>query len=330
MTVLITGGAGYIGSHMAIELVDNGEEVVIIDDLMTGLERLVPPRAHFINGDIGDLALLDRIFSEHRIESIFHFAGSIVVPDSVKDPLGYYYNNTVKSHGLLQAAIRHGVKNFIFSSTAAVYGIPDVTPIPEDAPLRPISPYGASKMMTERMLADVAAASSLRYCSLRYFNVAGADAAGRSGQATPRATHLIKVACETVIGKRPYLEVYGTDYPTPDGTCIRDYIHVTDLARAHWCGLQHLRNGGENLTVNCGYGRGYSVLEVIETVKRISGVNFETRISGRRAGDPAELVGASNLIREMLPWRPQFEDLELIVEHALNWERKLAVMQQAA
>lgn len=330
MAVLIVGGAGYIGSHMVIELVDNGEDVVIVDNLMTGLERLVPPRAQFYKGDFGDRALLDEIFAAHKIESILHFAGSIVVPDSVKDPLGYYHNNTVKSHGLLQAAIRHGVENFIFSSTAAVYGVPGVNPIPENAPLQPISPYGASKMMTERMLADVAAATSLRYCVLRYFNVAGADAAGRSGQATPRATHLIKVASECVIGKRPYLEVYGTDYPTPDGTCIRDYIHVTDLARAHWHGLQHLRSGGENLTVNCGYGRGYSVLEVIETVKRVSGVNFETRISGRRDGDPAELVGASDLIRQLLPWRPQFEDLELIVEHALNWERKLAVMQQAA
>jgi UDP-glucose 4-epimerase len=330
MAVLVTGGAGYIGSHMAIELVDNGEEVVVLDDLSTGARRLVPSGAVFVEGDIGDEALLARLLAEHRIESILHFAGSIVVPDSVADPLGYYLNNTVKSRSLLAAAVAHDVAHFIFSSTAAVYGVPDQMPISEAAPMQPISPYGASKLMTERMLADTAAAFPLRYCALRYFNVAGADAASRSGQASPKATHLIKVASEVITGKRAYLEVFGNDYPTPDGTCVRDYIHVTDLVRAHWQALQHLRSGGGNLVLNCGYGRGYSVLEVIETVKRISGFDFEVRMSGRRPGDPAELIAATALIRQTLPsWRPQFEDLELIVEHALNWEKKLDAHRRA-
>jgi UDP-glucose 4-epimerase len=329
MAVLVTGGAGYIGSHMAIELADNGEEVIVIDNLSSGLGRLVPREATFIQGDIGDEALLERIFSEHKIEAVMHFAGSIVVPDSVSDPLGYYLNNTVKSRGLIAACVRHGVETFIFSSTAAVYGIPEAVPISEDAPLRPISPYGASKMMTEQMLADTAFAHRFRYCSLRYFNVAGADAAGRSGQASPRATHLIKVACEVVTGQRSHLDIYGTDYPTPDGTCIRDYIHVTDLARAHWNALQYLRQGGDSLTLNCGYGRGYSVREVIDTVKRVSGVDFEVRTTDRRAGDPSELVAGTQRIFDRLPWQPQFEDLELIVEHALNWERKLLAHKAA-
>jgi UDP-glucose 4-epimerase len=329
MAVLVTGGAGYIGSHMAIELADNGEAVIALDDLSAGLGRLVPRDVTFVQGDIGDAALLDRVLSERNIDAILHFAGSIVVPDSVSDPLGYYLNNTVKSRELIAAAVRHGVENFIFSSTAAVYGIPEAVPIPEDAPLQPISPYGASKMMTERMLADTAIAHPLRFCSLRYFNVAGADAAGRSGQASPKATHLIKVACEAVTGQRPYLDIFGTDYPTADGTCVRDYIHVTDLVRAHWHALQYLRQGGESAIFNCGYGRGYSVLEVIDTVKRISGVDFELRIAGRRAGDPANLVAGTKRIYDLLPWQPQFEDLELIVEHALNWERKLLAHKAA-
>ena len=323
MAVLVTGGAGYIGSHMALELADNGETVVVVDNLSTGQRRLVPREAQFIEGDIGEDALLDRVFSDHDISAVLHFAGSIVVPESISDPLAYYLNNTVKSRNLIAAAVAHRVEHFIFSSTAAVYGIPDSVPIGEGAPLQPISPYGASKMMTERMLADTSVAHPLRYCALRYFNVAGADAAGRSGQATPKATHLIKVACEAVTGQRPYLEVFGTDYPTADGTCIRDYIHVTDLVRAHWHALQYLRGGGDSLVVNCGYGRGFSVLEVIDTVKRVSGVDFEVRLTGRRPGDPAELVAGTDRIRELFPWQPQFEDLELIVEHALNWERKL-------
>ncbi|WP_088348663.1 MULTISPECIES: UDP-glucose 4-epimerase GalE [Rhodomicrobium] len=330
MAVLVTGGAGYIGSHMALELSDNGETVIVLDNLSTGSPRLVPLGVSLIEGDIGDEALLGRILSEHPIDAIFHFAGSIVVPDSVADPLGYYLNNTVKSRGLIAAALAHGVKHFIFSSTAAVYGVPERTPVSEDAPMQPISPYGWSKLMTERMLADTAAALPLRYCALRYFNVAGADAAGRSGQATPRATHLIKAACEAVTGKRAFLDVYGTDYPTADGTCVRDYIHVTDLARAHWQALLHLRAGGDNLVLNCGYGRGYSVLKVIDTIKHVSGVDFDVRFSPRRAGDPAELVAGIHRIHEWLPaWRPQFEDLELIVEHALNWERKLEAHARA-
>jgi UDP-glucose 4-epimerase len=330
MAVLVTGGAGYIGSHMALELADNGETVIVLDDLSTGTRGLVPQAVEFVEGDVGDEALLDKVLGGRRIDAILHFAGSIVVPESVTDPLGYYLNNTVKSRSLLSAAVAHGVKSFIFSSTAAVYGVPRATPIAEDAPLQPISPYGASKMMTERMLADTAAAFPLRYCALRYFNVAGADAASRSGQASPKATHLIKVACEVVTGKRTHLDIYGNDYPTADGTCVRDYIHVTDLVRAHWHALQFLRAGGGNLVMNCGYGRGYSILEVIETVKRVSGVDFEVRMGPRRAGDPAELVAATALIREMLPaWRPQFDDIELIVEHALNWERKLAALNRA-
>lgn len=323
MAVLVTGGAGYIGSHMAIELTDNGEDVVVIDNLSTGLRHLVPREAHFVEGDIGDEALLAKVFAEFQIEAILHFAGSIVVPESITDPLGYYLNNTVKSRALIAAAVANRVQSFIFSSTAAVYGIPERVPIAETAPLQPISPYGSSKLMTERMLTDTAVAHPLRYCALRYFNVAGADAASRSGQASPKATHLIKVASEVVTGQRPYIEVFGTDYPTSDGSCVRDYIHVTDLVRAHWHALQHLRGGGQNLTVNCGYGRGYSVLQVIETIKRVSGVDFEVRLSERRPGDPAELVAETKLIKELFPWQPQFEDLELIVEHALNWERKL-------
>ncbi len=329
MAVLVTGGAGYIGSHMALELVDNGETVIIIDDLSTGLHRLVPREAHFVEGDAGDAGLLSRVILEFGVKEILHFAGSIVVPESIADPLGYYLNNTVKSRALIAAAVENGVQSFVFSSTAAVYGIPERVPIAETAPLAPISPYGASKMMTERMLSDTASAHPLRYCVLRYFNVAGADAASRSGQASPKSTHLLKVACEVVTGQRPYLEVFGTDYPTPDGTCIRDYIHVTDLVRAHWLALHHLRNGGESLVMNCGYGRGFSVLDVIETVKRVSGVDFEVRISAKRLGDPAELIAETRRISDCFPWRPQFEDLELIVEHALNWEKKLQAHKRA-
>jgi UDP-glucose 4-epimerase len=329
MAVLITGGAGYIGSHMALELADVGETVVVLDNLSSGARRLVPQGVEFIEGDIGDAELLTRILGGGEISAILHFAGSIVVPESVADPLSYYLNNTAKSRTLLAAAVAHDVKHFIFSSTAAVYGVPGSSPIAEDAPLQPISPYGASKLMTERMLADTAAAFPLRYCALRYFNVAGADAASRSGQASPKATHLIKVASEVVTGKRSHLDVYGNDYPTADGTCVRDYIHVTDLVRAHRHALQHLRGGGGNLVLNCGYGRGYSILDVIETIKRVSGVDFEVRMGPRRPGDPAELIAATQLIRDTLPWRPQFDDIELIVEHALNWERKLAAHNRA-
>jgi UDP-glucose 4-epimerase len=323
MAVLVTGGAGYIGSHMALDLLDAGEAVAVVDNLSTGKRSLVPEQAIFYEGDAGDEALLRRIFREQTIEAILHFAGSIVVPESVADPLGYYLNNTVKSRTLIAAAVAHRAPHFIFSSTAAVYGIPERMPIAESAALEPISPYGASKAMTERMLTDTARAHPLTFCALRYFNVAGADPAGRSGQAGPNATHLIKIASQAALGRRDHLSVFGADYPTPDGTCVRDYIHVTDLVRAHREALRYLRGGGASLTMNCGYGRGYSVLEVIGMMKRVSGVDFPVRYADRRAGDPAALVSDPGLIRERLNWRPEWNDLETIVEHALRWERGL-------
>jgi len=323
MSILVTGGAGYIGSHMVLALADAGERVVVLDNLSTGFAWAVDPRAILVEGDTGDDALLARLLEEHTVEAIIHFAGSIVVPDSVADPLGYYLNNTVKSRTLIAAAVSAGVPNFIFSSTAAVYGNPAVTPVPEDADLKPMSPYGSSKLMTEIMLADTARAHPLRYVALRYFNVAGADPAGRSGQSTPRATHLIKVACETALGKRSHMDVFGTDYPTPDGTCIRDYIHVTDLAAAHMVALNHLRGGGPSSVYNCGYSRGYSVLQVIEAVKRVSGVDFDVRLAARRPGDPASIVAASDRIRTELGWIPAHDDLDRIVTQALAWERHL-------
>jgi UDP-glucose 4-epimerase len=329
MAVLITGGAGYIGSHMALELVDAGMDVVVLDDLSTGVRQSVPSGAVLVTGDMGDQALVARLIEEHGIDAIAHFAAKIVVPESVSDPLAYYLNNTAKSRSLLETAVRAGVENVIFSSTAAVYGEPSVSPVPEDLPLAPINPYGRSKLMTEWMLADAARAHNLRYVALRYFNVAGADPKGRSGQSTPNATHLIKVAAQTALGQRPYLQVFGTDYPTPDGSCVRDYIQVTDLARAHVAALDHLRRGGESLTLNCGYGRGFSVLEVIEVVKRVSGVDFEVRRVPRRPGDPASLVAKVDRIHESLGWRPQYDDLQAIVEQALRWERSLASRQAA-
>ncbi len=323
MTVLVTGGAGYIGSHAVLELVDGGRDVVVLDDLSTGFRESVPSQARLVVGDAGDERLVANIIAEHQVDAIMHFAAKIVVPESVADPLAYYLANTVKSRTLLQAAVAGGVKNFIFSSTAAVYGEPTTSPVAEDVPFSPINPYGRSKMMTELMLRDVAEAHGLRYVALRYFNVAGADPKGRSGQSTPRATHLIKVACQAALGDRPHLDVFGTDYPTPDGSCVRDYIQVTDLARAHVMALEHLRSGGGNLTLNCGYGRGYSVLEVIDVVKRVSGVDFDVRLSGRRAGDPATLVAHADKIRAELGWRPQYEDIEAIVTQAVRWERRL-------
>jgi UDP-glucose 4-epimerase len=324
MTVLVTGGAGYIGSHMVLALTDAGEQVVVIDDLSTGFAWAIPPQAELVVGDIGDDALVARTLARTGADAIIHFAGSIVVPDSVRDPLGYYLNNTVKSRALIAAAVAARCRHVIFSSTAAVYGNPSTNPVAEDAPLLPVSPYGASKMMTEMMLRDTAVAHDLAYVALRYFNVASADPQGRSGQSTPKATHLIKVACEAALGKRPHMEVFGTDYPTPDGTCIRDYIHVTDLARAHGCALEHLRRGGKSDVFNCGYSKGYSVLEVIDAVKRVSGRDFEVRLSPRRAGDPAAIVAASDKIRRDLAWSPHHDDLDRIVAQALAWETKLA------
>ncbi len=324
MAILVTGGAGYIGSHMVFALADSGESVVVLDNLSTGQKRLVAPQAAFHHGDIGDERLLAEIFREHAVEAIIHFAGSIVVPESVADPLSYYLNNTVKSRTLLAAAVAHGVKHFIFSSTAVVYSPTEPMPLRESCRIDPISPYGASKVMTERMLADTAHAHDLTFCVLRYFNVAGADPSGRTGQSNPKATHLIKIACQTALGRRDHLDVFGTDYPTRDGTALRDYIHVTDLVDAHVDALRYLRGGGNSRVMNVGYGRGYSVLEVIDTVKRVSGVDFPVQLKERRPGDPAELISDPSLAREVLGWRPQRDDLALIVEHALSWERKLA------
>jgi len=323
MTVLVTGGAGYIGSHMVHELVDAGEDVVVVDDLSTGFRRAVPGKARLVVGNAGDEGMVAALMAEHGIDAVIHFAGSIVVPDSVRDPLGYYLNNTVNSRALLAATVRAGVKHFIFSSTAAVYGIPAASPVYENAPLAPISPYGSSKMMTETMMRDTAVAHDLSFVALRYFNVAGADPEGRTGQSTPQATHLIKVAAQAALGERSHLDIFGTDYDTPDGTCIRDYIHVTDLCRAHSAALAHLRSGGKSLTLNCGYGRGYSVREVVASVKRVSGVDFPVRETDRRAGDPPELVAGTSRILETLDWQPQLDDLDTIVAHALAWERKL-------
>jgi UDP-glucose 4-epimerase len=276
---------------------------------------------------VGDQPLVQRVVESHGVTSIIHFAGSIVVPDSVADPLGYYLNNTVKSRALIEVAVKSGIHHFIFSSTAAVYGMTGDTPVTEDAPLAPMSPYGSSKRMTEIMLADTARAHDLRYVALRYFNVAGADPNGRSGQSTPRATHLVKVACETALGKRSRMQVFGTDYPTPDGTCLRDYIHVTDLARAHMAALRYLRAGGESDIFNCGYGRGFSVLEVIDAVKRAAGRDFEVRMSERRPGDPARVVAASQRIRKVLGWVPEHDTLDAIVRDALSWEERLSSLQ---
>jgi UDP-glucose 4-epimerase len=323
MTVLVTGGAGYIGSHMVLELLDAGEKVVVLDNLSTGRRSAVPPQAELVVGDFGDETLVKDLLASRDIEAIIHFAAKIVVPESVADPLGYYLNNTAAARSLLACAVEQGVERFIFSSTAAVYGDPEQNPVSEDESLKPVSPYGRSKLMVEWMLADTARAHGLRYVVLRYFNVAGADPKGRAGQSFPNATHLIKVAVQTALGMRKGMEVYGTDYPTPDGSCLRDYIQVSDLARAHMDALTHLRAGGDSLTCNCGYARGYSVLEVIETVKRVSGVDFDVKISGRRPGDPAAIVAANGRARDMLGWTPIHDDLEEIVRQALAWEKKL-------
>jgi len=323
MTILVTGGAGYIGSHMVHELVDAGEPIVVLDNLSTGFRFLIPSAVPFVAGSTGDRELVAKTIQRYGVDAIIHFAASIVVPESVRDPLSYYRNNTMNTCALLEVAAETGVKQFIFSSTAAVYGNPEQVPIREDAATAPISPYGTSKLMSEIMLHDAGKAYGLRFVVLRYFNVAGADPKGRTGQATPQATHLIKVACETALGKRLKIDVFGTDYPTPDGTCIRDYIHVSDLARAHSAALAYLRRGGASATFNCGYGHGASVIEVIDAVRRVSGRDFAVEISGRRPGDPAELVANVDRIRATLDWHPQFKDLDTIVAHALSWEKRL-------
>ncbi len=324
MTVLVTGGAGYIGSHMVHALVDAGERVVVLDNLTTGFDWAVAPGASLVIGETGDQSCVAALIAEHLIDVVIHFAASTVVPDSLRDPLGYYRNNTANSRALIETAVKQGVRHFIFSSTAAVYGNPKRVPVREDDATAPMSPYGSSKLMTEIMLRDAGSAYGLRHVILRYFNVAGADPLGRTGQSTRRATHLIKVAVEAALGLRPKLEVFGADYPTPDGTCIRDYIHVCDLVRAHSDALAYLRGGGESTTLNCGYGRGFSVREVIDTVKQVSGVDFKVEFTGRRAGDPANIVAASDLVRSTLKWQPRFHDLQTIVTHALAWELKLS------
>jgi UDP-glucose 4-epimerase len=324
LPVLVTGGAGYIGSHAVLALRDAGWPVAVIDNLVTGFRFAVPEGVPFYQGDIEDAELLARIFAEQGTRAVMHFAGSIVVPESVENPLKYYHNNTAKSRALIEAAVSAGVPHFIFSSTAATYGIPEVSPVTEDTPQRPINPYGWSKLMTERMLADTAFAHSMNYGALRYFNVAGADPQARSGQSTAGATHLIKVAVEAALGKRGHVSVFGTDYDTPDGTGVRDYIHVSDLAAAHVLALEALiAEPARSLTLNCGYGRGFSVFEVLDAVDRVTNLKVERRIEGRRAGDAPSLVSDNARIKATLPWVPQHAELDTIVRHALQWERQL-------
>jgi UDP-glucose 4-epimerase len=325
LTVLVTGGAGYIGSHTVLALRDAGWPVVVIDNLVTGFRWAVPDDVPFHQGDIADQPFVEQVLRDHEVKAILHFAGSVVVPESVSDPLKYYRNNTAASRSLIESAVRCGVPHFIFSSTAATYGIPDETPCREDMPTRPINPYGMSKLMTEAMLADVSAAHPVNHCILRYFNVAGADPAGRSGQSTAGATHLIKVAVEAALGKRSHVGVFGTDFPTPDGTGVRDYIHVSDLAAAHVLALEALiASPTENLLMNCGYGRGFSVLEVLDAVDRVTNMKIERQLEGRRPGDPPALVADNGKILARLPWVPRHDDLDTIVAHALAWERALA------
>jgi UDP-glucose 4-epimerase len=324
MTVLVTGGAGYIGSHVVHGLLDQKQRVVVLDNLATGFRQAVAEQAIFVVGDTGESTLVSRLIAEHSIDAVMHFAASTVVPESVAKPVAYYRNNTLKSLALIDAAIRGGVRHFVFSSTAAVYGNPANQLVSEDAAPQPMSPYGTSKLMTEMMLRDAASASGLTYVVLRYFNVAGADPLLRTGQSSRNATHLIKVAVQTALGIRDGMDIYGTDYPTPDGTCIRDYIHVCDLVSAHTLALDFLRGGGASSTLNCGYGHGYSVREIIEAVRRVSGNNFAATPCPRRAGDPASIVADSRRLRELLSWEPAYDDLDAIVGHALAWERKLS------
>jgi UDP-glucose 4-epimerase len=323
--VLVTGGAGYIGSHAVLALTDAGWPVVVIDNLVTGFRWAVPEGVAFYQGDIEDADLLARIIAEQNIGAVMHFAGSVVVPESVSDPLKYYHNNTAKTRSLIASAVTGGVKHFIFSSTAATYGIPDVSPVTEDTPQRPINPYGMSKLMSEHMLRDTAAAHPLNFCALRYFNVAGADPRARTGQSTAGATHLIKVAVEAALGKREKVDVFGTDFDTPDGTGVRDYIHVSDLAAAHVLALAALiEQPDRSLTMNCGYGQGYSVLEVLDAVDRVTNQQIVRVLGARRAGDPDSLISDNARIKATLPWVPRYADLDLIVTHALQWERKLS------
>ncbi len=322
--VLVTGGAGYIGSHAVLALKDSGWSPSVVDDLSNGSREVVPEGVPFYEGNIADRKLIAKIFDEQKTDAIMHFAGSIVVPELVEQPLKYYANNTLASHALISAAVEAGIRHILFSSTAAVYGAPDHVPISEDDEKAPINPYGASKLMTERMLSDASAAYPFNYGALRYFNVAGADHEGRTGQIGRGSTHLIKVACEAAVGKRTTIAVYGSDYPTPDGTCIRDYIHVSDLADAHVAALEWLiAHSDENLVMNCGYGHGLSVLEVLDAVDKANGRHVERVMEGRRAGDPPELVAGNSRLLSTLQWRPKYANIETIVGDALAWERKL-------
>ncbi len=327
--ILVTGGAGYIGSHVVRQLGLAGEQVVTLDNLSTGFEEAVTS-GEFVVGDTGDAGLLGRLFAEHDIDTVMHFAAHTIVPESVADPLKYYKNNTASSRTLLEVAHRHGVRHFVFSSTAAVYGIPDGGRASETTPTQPINPYGSSKLMTEWMLRDLAAAGGPSYVALRYFNVAGCEPTGTIGQSTPKATLLVKVACEAAVGRRPGVSIFGTDYPTPDGTGIRDYIHVEDLAAAHLDALGYLRGGGDSTTLNCGYGHGYSVRDVLKAVEVASGAPLSIAEEARRAGDPAELVAVADRIRTTLGWKPRYDDLDTIVTTALEWERKIAAGDPSA
>jgi len=326
MSILITGGAGYIGSHMAHHMLQAGEneKITILDNLSTGVEQNMPRGVNFVRGDIADQALVSTLLETQKIDSVIHFAGSVVVPESVEKPLDYYANNTSAARSLIEACVRHKVPNFIFSSTAAVYGTPAVLPVSEDSPTMAESPYGRSKLMTEWILQDAAVAHDIKFGILRYFNVAGADPQGRTGQSTPRATHLIKRACEVATGKIPRLTIFGTDYDTPDGTGVRDFIHVSDLVDIHKCVLDRLRGGGSSLLINCGYGRGFSVREVVAAVERISGKSLAVELAPRRPGDLGIVVANTTKLSTLLNWKPQHDDLDRIVETALNWERRLA------
>ena len=323
MTVLVTGGAGYIGGHMVLGLLDAGEEPVVIDDMSNGVPWAIPNGVRFVLGDSGDYETVARTIAKYDVDAVVHFAARLITPQYYDDPLEYYHANTVKSRTLLSAVQNLGVKHFIFSSTAAVYGNPPINPVPETAPLAPISAYGSSKLMTEIMLGDLAAVRDLRYVTLRYFNVAGADPGGRYGQSTTKTTLLVQIAAQVALGIRPFIEIYGDDYPTADGTCIRDYIHISDLVDAHLAALHHLRNTGKNLVANCGYGRGYSVKQVLDITQKVAGRDFERRIGPRRRGDAVEVVAEAKLIRKELGWSPRYADLATIVEHALRWEEQL-------
>lgn len=318
---MVTGGAGYIGSHVVLALLEAGWPVIVLDNMSTGRVRTLHRATVLIEGEAGDRALVQRALEAHDVIGVVHMAGSIVVPDSVRRPLDYYDNNTVVAHALLQACTAHGLDAFVFSSTAAVYGAA-ASPIPETAATEPLNAYGASKLMIERIVRDVGHAHDLPHAILRYFNVAGADPEGRTGQVVENATHLLKVACEVALGERPSMAIFGTDYPTPDGTCIRDFIHVTDLARAHVAAIEHLVGGGASTILNCGYGRGFSVRQVLEAVTRLSGRPLKVHETARRPGDAAEVVADVGRIRSLLDWRPEHDDLDTIVTHALAWERK--------